>query len=761
MAIIGKVGKKKFSYKALNSSIHIVLLLGAITMIYPFLIMLSASFKSNVDSKNMSIVPKYFYNNEVLYKKFVEARYNEEINILKTQYKGRFPDFFHVNSPEITNHNFYENWKEFLTEYDESSDAAEYYSQEQHGRGVYTRNERVFRKKMKTESGGDILKFNEKYNSDAITWDEVIIEERQISSRNYNFNAAGMYEAFNKFKKNLKLDYKIYFDLDGDFILRELYPIYGDDLAGMNEKLGTDFKSWSQIVLSREVPDNELKDHWISFVKNYLNPIFINVKDEALPEFRNYLKDKYGSTEVISKVYDIEIYSFEDIVFPDVRNCAESQLQDYVHFISHIAMPEQFQLQHVNFAFRDWLEKKYGTIQNFETENSVAYTTFSSVSLPEEIPSENLNYKQDWVDFIRQQADISNISVKPEAQQNFHQFLKKLYDTDEDKDVLTQLNKTSGLNYKALTNVHPKAVFEKDKSLFKKYIAAKGSGKFLTVKTKAEESNWKQFLADKYATINVLNTNYGLKYSNFDDIQVDNFNFDHFLFMENKGEIKREFLIRNYAMVLDVMLFSGRAVFNTLIYCFLAILTALVVNPLAAYSMSRFKLPGTYKFILIFMLTMAFPPMVMGIPNFILLKKLNFLNTFWALILPGAADGYFIFLLKGFFDSLPKEIFESANIDGAGEFRIFWQFAMKLSKPIMAVIALGAFNAAYRNFMFAFIVCQDSEMWTIMVHIYQLMQRSSAGVGFAALVIAAIPTFFVFVFFQNIIIKGIVVPSEK
>ncbi len=103
----------------------------------------------------------------------------------------------------------------------------------------------------------------------------------------------------------------------------------------------------------------------------------------------------------------------------------------------------------------------------------------------------------------------------------------------------------------------------------------------------------------------------------------------------------------------------------------------------------------------------------------------------------------------------------SATIDGAGEVKIFWKIAMSLSKPIMAVIALGAFNAAYRNFMFAFIVCQDQDMWTMMVHIYQLMQRSCAGVGFAALVIAAIPTFVVFVFFQNIIIKGIVVPTEK
>lgn len=230
---------------------------------------------------------------------------------------------------------------------------------------------------------------------------------------------------------------------------------------------------------------------------------------------------------------------------------------------------------------------------------------------------------------------------------------------------------------------------------------------------------------------------------------------------ENKGKIKWEFVKRNYAMVLDQMLNDARSLRNTLIYCFLSILVAITVNPLAAYALSRFKPRLSYQLIMLFMLTMAFPAMVMGIPNFLMLKKLNLLNTFWALILPAAADGYFIFLLKGFFDSLPKELYESAQLDGAGEFRLFWQFTLYLSKPILAVIALGAFNAAYRNFLFAFIICQDQSMWTLMVHIYQLMQRASLNVGYAALVIAAIPTLAIFIFFQNIIIKGIVVPMEK
>jgi len=137
------------------------------------------------------------------------------------------------------------------------------------------------------------------------------------------------------------------------------------------------------------------------------------------------------------------------------------------------------------------------------------------------------------------------------------------------------------------------------------------------------------------------------------------------------------------------------------------------------------------------------------------------LNTFWALILPGLANGYAIFLLKGFFDSQPKELYESAELDGAGEFRIFWQFTMALSKPILAVIALQAFTFAYSNFMFALLICQDKDMWTLMVWLYQLQQNSAPGVVYASLLIAALPVFLMFAFCQKIIMRGIVVPVEK
>ena len=160
---------------------------------------------------------------------------------------------------------------------------------------------------------------------------------------------------------------------------------------------------------------------------------------------------------------------------------------------------------------------------------------------------------------------------------------------------------------------------------------------------------------------------------------------------------------------------------------------------------------------------MAFPAEVGMIPGFLLMRDLNLLNTLFALILPGMASGYSIFLLKGFFDSIPAELYEAADIDGAGEFRKFYAIALPMSKPILAVIALGAFNSAYGGFMWAFLVCQDPKMWTIMVWMYefQVNNASNSALVMAALALVSIPTLLMFIFCQKIIMRGIIVPSMK
>jgi multiple sugar transport system permease protein len=232
-------------------------------------------------------------------------------------------------------------------------------------------------------------------------------------------------------------------------------------------------------------------------------------------------------------------------------------------------------------------------------------------------------------------------------------------------------------------------------------------------------------------------------------------------FLARKGELKRLFASQNYVVVLEEVLVQGRAIANTLILVTLCIAGTLIVNPLAAYALSRFRPRLTYQVLLFCLVTVALPAEVTMIPIFLQLKTFGLLNSFGALVIPTLANGFSIFLLKGFFDSLPKELYEAAEIDGASEWTMFWQLTMTLSRPILAVLALGAFVGAYGTFMYALILCPDPQMWTIMVYLFQLMQIVDTPVLYAALIISAIPTTLVFIFCQNIIMRGIVVPSEK
>lgn len=230
---------------------------------------------------------------------------------------------------------------------------------------------------------------------------------------------------------------------------------------------------------------------------------------------------------------------------------------------------------------------------------------------------------------------------------------------------------------------------------------------------------------------------------------------------KNASEIRKEFATRNYRYVTSYILLNGRAVVNTVLFCALVILTQLTVNPLAAFALSRFPIRSTGKILIFLLATMAFPAEVAMIPSFILLKDLGLLNTFAALVLPGAASGYMIYLLKGFFDSLPQELYESGQLDGAKEITMMWKIAFPLSRPVLGYLALVAFMGAYGAFLFAFLIAQDRNMWTLMVSMYQLQLVAPKAVVMAGLTIAALPTLLVFLAAQRVILRGIVLPGER
>ncbi|MGI5492090.1 carbohydrate ABC transporter permease [Microtetraspora malaysiensis] len=205
---------------------------------------------------------------------------------------------------------------------------------------------------------------------------------------------------------------------------------------------------------------------------------------------------------------------------------------------------------------------------------------------------------------------------------------------------------------------------------------------------------------------------------------------------------------------------------NTVLYAAGAWLFTLAFDVSAAYALSKLR-PLLGKAVLAMMLsTLMIPPMVILLPAYLTVKELpilgwNLLNTPWAIWLPAAANGFFIFLLKRFFDSIPRELIEAAEMDGATPARILWSIVLPVSRPILGVVSILAVVNVWKDFVWPLLVQPDTDKMPISVGISSLSAQMPQNVLMAALVIASVPAIVVFLFFQRSIMAGLTAGSLK
>ena len=781
MAIIGQVEKKNWKVKLLNVIIHVILITGATTMVYPLLLMLSGSFKSAVDFKNFNIIPEFVYDDTALFRKYLFTKYNGGYGFIKGILKEPNRNIDTLEEPKTVSTKRVEDYSEFLKEMRETLPHYWRVIGMANEFGVYPLSLRNYREFMQKKYGKDktgIDKMNDEYSTDYGAWDEISLPSETFTSQRATTSyTTGMFPSVLEFKNSeyvtpLTTSWP---DFDGAFI-DALRRDASRNLAEINKQLGTNLNSWQEVTLSATLPENpKLAKIWENFVKNDINFIFVTLDaDLVRKDWQNYLKSKNTDITDINNTYGTKWKNFDEAEISSV--CPESgqYRADWSDFVREKASGKALTLDTLGLRYRDWLREKYGSLDKLNEAYGNGYGNFSEIPLPELPPEEdNLAMTKDWNEFVNT-LDSKDIALARQSASNYRNYLQRLYSKpakgDEEPECdFEAMSRDYNLAIKNANYIPSHVQYPEGKGYSDKaredYLKIVRDPEFADLHRLEQPENfkgkWEEFLRKKYTTIDALNKAWGTVATEWAKIHIPAKEYEWDLMLKNKSFLIKEYLKRNYLMVMDTLFTNGNAAMNTLIYCFLAVLAALLVNPLCAYGLSRFKPASSYKILLFLMLPMAFPGMVLGIPQFLLIKDFGLLNTFAALILPSMAQGYSIFLLKGFFDSLPKELFESAAIDGASEWTVFWHIAMSLSTPILSVIALGAFTGAYGNFMLAFLLCQEKSMWTMMVYLYQLQQRSSQAVGFAALIIAAIPTLIVFIFCQNIIIKGIVVPTEK
>ena len=208
------------------------------------------------------------------------------------------------------------------------------------------------------------------------------------------------------------------------------------------------------------------------------------------------------------------------------------------------------------------------------------------------------------------------------------------------------------------------------------------------------------------------------------------------------------------------------ACFLALLLCVGVILLQVTISTLAAYALSMLRPKGSKWVMSFFLGTMMINSQALAWPTYIMFTNffgMRLIDNLWSLILSFSAWAWAIFILKSFFDGIPKDLLESARIDGASSARILWSIVMPLSKPVFAVVILNTFMACYNQFIYPLILLPDSANWTIMVRIYAIQSSSSATWNQIMVLLgcATLPVILCYMFAQKYIVQGISMSGLK
>ncbi len=228
--------------------------------------------------------------------------------------------------------------------------------------------------------------------------------------------------------------------------------------------------------------------------------------------------------------------------------------------------------------------------------------------------------------------------------------------------------------------------------------------------------------------------------------------------------IPRDPTLENYIKALGKDLF-GRNLLNSFFVATATTISTVFISSLMAYAFSRMQFPGKEVFFYILLLGMMIPPVMLIIPQFIIAKNLHLLDSLWGLIVVYVSVTLSMqtFLLRSFFETIPRELEEAVLVDGGTRWDIFRKIILPLSKPGLAVVAIFTFLYAWDEFPWAHVAIREGSRRTLPVAIalFQSQYLTQWGLLFAATTVASIPVIIVFVIFQRYFIQGVVTSGLK
>jgi multiple sugar transport system permease protein len=219
----------------------------------------------------------------------------------------------------------------------------------------------------------------------------------------------------------------------------------------------------------------------------------------------------------------------------------------------------------------------------------------------------------------------------------------------------------------------------------------------------------------------------------------------------------------NYRQAVEAMPY-WRYLRNSLLLCFGSVLGTLVSCSLAAYAFARLEWRGRDTLFALLIATMLLPWQVTMIPRFLLIRELGLYNTLAALIVPTFfGTPFYIFLLRQFFQAIPRELSDAARIDGCSELGIFWRIIVPLSRPALATVALFQFIASWNDFNGPLLYLSDPNQFPLAYGLERFVSSYSSQTNLlmAAAVLFTLPIVVLFFFTQRTFLRGIATTGLK
>jgi multiple sugar transport system permease protein len=189
----------------------------------------------------------------------------------------------------------------------------------------------------------------------------------------------------------------------------------------------------------------------------------------------------------------------------------------------------------------------------------------------------------------------------------------------------------------------------------------------------------------------------------------------------------------------------------------------LMFMAMAGYAFAKFDFRGRRWMFFVVLATMMIPIQVTMIPTYLILNGMKLTNTLVGIALPTLVSGFSIFLFRQFMTTIPTEMLEAARLDGAGEFRTFWQIVLPMSRPILAVQVVLTFIAGWNSFLWPLIIASDQKLYTLSVGLALLNQQLAVNpsLQMAAASVMVVPILIVFIVFQRYVIQGFALSGLK